>query len=600
MSGTFTTYTLNQYTVWSLLGMVSAGTIAIPDMQRPYVWSATQVRDFIDSLYRGYPTGYLIISQNPDIRLKSGEGAHGKQILIDGQQRVTSLTTALLGWTVRTASYKKTTIKIAFNPIEERFEVQTAPILKDKRWIADISFYFSTEYSQIKLFSEYMKSNPEADDEKIFEAISKLTAIKNRQLGAIILPPTLESGEVTEVFVRINSQGKRLNEADFAMSKIAANDDYDGTNLRKAIDYFCHLAVEPSFLDEIKTDDPDFMETAYAAKMAWLANDKKDIYDPDYTDMLRVAFMHKFGRAKLNELVSLLSGRDFEAKDYKEEIVEETFNKLSDGVMHFMDSYCFDQFTTAIESIGFNNSKLLNAQIPLNFAYTLYLNLYHSNEVSKQKIKHYVTRWYVLSRLTGRYSGSPESRMSSDLAIIREHGFLHLFNETEAAYLTVDFWNRQLVSQLEIASTNSPFFCIYLAAQIHFGDKSLLHNSVSVSPLISSGEVHHIFPKAYLKENGVNEQRIINQIANFTYLDPAINKAIGADAPNKYFSEHLQHSINGTQAGNINTEAGFWANLDKNCIPRSVLTMDAGDYPQFLLERRKLIAEKIKQYYYSL
>lgn len=600
MSGTFTTYTLNQYTVWSLLGMVSAGTIAIPDMQRPYVWSATQVRDFIDSLYRGYPTGYLIISQNPDIRLKSGEGAHGKQILIDGQQRVTSLTTALLGWTVRTASYKKTTIKIAFNPIEERFEVQTAPILKDKRWIADISFYFSTEYSQIKLFSEYMKSNPEADDEKIFEAISKLTAIKNRQLGAIILPPTLESGEVTEVFVRINSQGKRLNEADFAMSKIAANDDYDGTNLRKAIDYFCHLAVEPSFLDEIKTDDPDFMETAYAAKMAWLANDKKDIYDPDYTDMLRVAFMHKFGRAKLNELVSLLSGRDFEAKDYKEEIVEETFNKLSDGVMHFMDSYCFDQFTTAIESIGFNNSKLLNAQIPLNFAYTLYLNLYHSNEVSKQKIKHYVTRWYVLSRLTGRYSGSPESRMSSDLAIIREHGFLHLFNETEAAYLTVDFWNRQLVSQLEIASTNSPFFCIYLAAQIHFGDKSLLHNSVSVSPLISSGEVHHIFPKAYLKENGVNEQRIINQIANFTYLDPAINKAIGADAPNKYFSEHLQHSINGTQAGNINTEAGFWANLEKNCIPRSVLTMDAGDYPQFLLERRKLIAEKIKQYYYSL
>lgn len=600
MSGTFTTYTLNQYTVWSLLGMVSAGTIAIPDMQRPYVWSATQVRDFIDSLYRGYPTGYLIISQNPDIRLKSGEGAHGKQILIDGQQRVTSLTTALLGWTVRTASYKKTTIKIAFNPIEERFEVQTAPILKDKRWIADISFYFSTEYSQIKLFSEYMKSNPEADDEKIFEAISKLTAIKNRQLGAIILPPTLESGEVTEVFVRINSQGKRLNEADFAMSKIAANDDYDGTNLRKAIDYFCHLAVEPSFLDEIKTDDPDFMETAYAAKMAWLANDKKDIYDPDYTDMLRVAFMHKFGRAKLNELVSLLSGRDFEAKDYKEEIVEETFNKLSDGVMHFMDSYCFDQFTTAIESIGFNNSKLLNAQIPLNFAYTLYLNLYHSNEVSKQKIKHYVTRWYVLSRLTGRYSGSPESRMSSDLAIIREHGFLHLFNETETAYLTVDFWNRQLVSQLEIASTNSPFFCIYLAAQIHFGDKSLLHNSVSVSPLISSGEVHHIFPKAYLKENGVNEQRIINQIANFTYLDPAINKAIGADAPNKYFSEHLQHSINGTQAGNINTEAGFWANLEKNCIPCSVLTMDAGDYPQFLLERRKLIAEKIKQYYYSL
>lgn len=600
MSGTFTTYTLNQYTVWSLLGMVSAGTIAIPDMQRPYVWSATQVRDFVDSLYRGYPTGYLVISQNPDIRLKNGEGAHGKQILIDGQQRVTSLAAALLGWTVRTASYKKTTIKIAFNPIDERFEVQTAPILKDKRWIADISLYFSTEYSQIKLFSEYMKNNPEADDEQVFEAISKLTAIKNRQLGAIILPPTLESGEVTEVFVRINSQGKRLNEADFAMSKIAANDDYDGTNLRKAIDYFCHLAVEPSFLDEIRIDDPNFMDTAYATKMAWLANDKKDIYDPDYTDMLRVAFMFKFGRAKLNDLVSLLSGRDFTEKDYKEEIVEDTFNKLSEGVLSFMDSYCFSQFTTAIESIGFSNSKLLNAQMPLNFAYMLFLYLYHGKEISKQEIKHYVTRWYVLSRLTGRYSMSPESRMNSDLTTIKEHGFLHLFNETESAYLTPDFWNTQLVSQLEVASTTSPFFCIYLAAQIHSGDKSLLHSSVSIGPLISSGEVHHIFPKAYLKENGITEQRFINQIANFTYLDPAINKAIGADAPNKYFPEHLQHSINGTQIGNINTEAGFWQSLDKNCIPHSILDMGASSYQQFLSERRKLMAEKIKQYYYSL
>lgn len=601
MDNTFSNYSLTQYTVWSLLGMVSAKTIAIPDMQRPYVWSSSQVRDFIDSLYHGYPTGYLIISQNPDINLKNGEGAHGKQILIDGQQRITSLTTALLGWFVRTASYKKVTIKIAFNPIEERFEVQTAPIAKDKRWIADISTFFSNEMSQIKLFSDYMKNNTEADEEQVFEALSKLSSIKNRQLGAIVLSPTLESSEVTEVFVRINSQGKRLNEADFAMSKIAANEAYGGTNLRKAIDYFCHVAVEPSFFEEIKRDDSEFIETEYAKKMSWLAWDKSDIYDPDYTDMLRVAFMHKFGRAKLNDLVSLLSGRDFESKDYKEAIAEETFKNLSNGVLRFMDKYCFEQFTAAIHSAGFRSTKILNAQMPMNFAYTLFLTLYHGNEIQKQEIKHYVQRWYVFSRLTGRYSSSAESRMSSDLKTMREKGFVQMFNEAEATYLTSDFWNTQLVSQLEVASTGSPFFCIYLAAQVFFGDKSLLHSSVGVETLISSGDVHHIFPKAYLKTSGINDKRLQNQIANFTYLDTSVNVAISDAPPSEYLTANFELSRSGSaQAGTITSEAEFWNNLDCNCIPRTVLGMSAENYHEFLEQRRKLMAEKIRAYYYSL
>ena len=601
MSNTFSNYTLSQYSVWSLLGLVAAKVIAIPDMQRPYVWSSAQVRDFIDSLYHGYPTGYLIISQNPDIKLKNGEGAHGKQILIDGQQRVTSLTTALLGWSVRTASYKKTVIKIAFNPLDERFEVQTAPILKDKRWLPDISDVFINEISQIKLFSEYMKNNPEADEEQVFEALSKLSDIRNRQFGAIILSPTLESDEVTEVFVRINSQGKRLNEADFAMSKIAASEQYGGTELRKAIDYFCHAAVEPSFFEEIKRDDAEFMATEYAHRMAWLEKDTSDIYDPDYTDMLRVAFMHKFGRAKLNDLVSLLSGRDFESKDYKEVISEETFRELSDGVLRFMDGYCFEQFTGAIHSAGFRSKKLLNAQMPMNFAYTLYLTLYHGNEIPKQEIKHYVQRWYVLSRLTGRYSSSAESRMSSDLKAIHEKGFIPLFGDAEATYLTSDFWNTQLVSLLEVASTGSPFFCIYLAAQIFSGDKSLLHSSVGVETLLSCGDVHHIFPKAYLKEKGINDKRLQNQIANFTYLDTPINIAIGDAPPNEYLSENLELSIKGTgQVGNLTSEEAFWKNLDVNCIPHPTLEYSADQYQDFLEQRRILMAKKIREYYYSL
>lgn len=605
MPAAYDKYSVTQYSVSSILGYINAGDIAIPEIQRPFVWKGKHVRDLIDSLYNGYPTGYLIIWQNPDVRLKNGKDAVGKKVLIDGQQRITALMTAIAGYSILDEDYNEKRIKIAFNPLvndsEDRFAVQTPAHINSSAWISDVSEVFQDTFSTRKFINHYLHENPDADEDLVDSAVSQLLSIKSCQLGAITLVPQLDISEVTEIFVRINSQGKRLNEADFAMSKIAADDNYGGTLLRKAIDYFCHLAVDPSFYSQLEKRDPDFMNSPYASKLSWLKNDNEEIYDPDYNDMLRVSFMHIFGRGKLGDLVSLLSGRDFVDRKFKEEIAASSFEKLNTGVMNFMNQYHFEQFLVAIKSAGYISSKLLNSKMTLDFAYTLFLMLQNSREVPKIQVKKYVQKWFVLATLTSRYIGSPESQMDRDLRNIASKGFISFFNENEDSMLADTFWNVRLVQNLETSSTNSPFFNTYIAAQIFNNDNSLLSNSTRVSSLLSAGDVHHIFPKEYLKQNGFSNKTDYNQVANYTYLDTGVNIAIGRKAPNEYFrSALLQCQNKNMTVGTILDEAQLFDNLETNCIPQSIISMNASDYPTFLLERRKMMAQKIKQYYFSL
>ena len=600
-------YNVSQYSVAAILGFIEAGTIAIPEIQRPFVWKGSQVRDLIDSLYNGYPTGYLIIWQNPTVKLKNGTSAVGKQVMIDGQQRITSLMTAIAGKPILTDDYKEKVIRIAFNPQakdgEERFAVQTPAHQNSKEWVEDISLFFAPGSAALmKLIPEYLERNPEADENEVYRAFEQLQSIASCQIGVITLVPDLDINEVTEIFVRINSQGKRLNAADFAMSKIASDEKYGGNMLRKAIDYFCHLAVDPTFYNQLANGDSDFMQSSYASKMKWLAADNSDIYDPSFSDMLRVSFMSQFGRGKLGDLVSLLSGRDFEERTFKEEIAEESFSKLKDGVERFINEYDFKQFVLAIQSAGYISAKLLNSQMTLDFAYTVYLMLKNKGNIDTMTIKRYVQKWFVLSTLTSRYIGSPESQMDRDLRRINERGFEAFLEENEAALLSESFWDIGLPQSLETSSINSPFFNTFIAAQVHGGDRSLLSNSAKVSDLISvAGDVHHIFPKEYLKKNGLNDKSKYNQVANYTYLDTGVNISISDSAPNDYFSraeEQCQTKI--CKVGTILDADEYKDNLQLNCIPEDVASMTYEDYERFLSERRKMMAAKIRDYYYSL
>lgn len=598
-------FTLMQYSVSAILGLIDAGQFVIPEIQRPFVWKRSQVRDLIDSLYNGYPTGYIITWKNPDIKTKDGVVAGGKHVLIDGQQRVTALMAAISGLEVLDDDFNKDRVRIAFNPLAtdptKRFEVQDASHLKDKKWIPDISVLFKPDFKQRAFENSYAAANEGVDLDEVSEELTKLKAIANRQIGVIELDHTLDIDEVTEIFIRINSKGTPLSQSDFVMSKMAADTAHNGNVLRKVVDYFCHLAVKPDFYPQVQKDT-EFSATPYAQKIKWLAKDNEDIYDPDYGDMLRVAFMYSFSRGRLSDMVSLLSGRDFETREFKEEIVEDSYKKLDEGIQAFINEYHFAQFILAIKGAGFKSSKLLNSMMTLDFAYYLFLKLSSDSEIPKNQVKRYVQKWFVMSTLTGRYIGSPETVMSRDIRNIEEKGFLTFFNDIERSVLPDTFWEVTLPQNLETSSVNSPAFNTFLAAQINMNKNSLFMHGTMISDLLEiSGDVHHIFPKAYLKANGVTVKSRYNQVANFTYLDTQVNKAISDDAPAVYFKTVMkQFGTGNAEIGNIMDKASLDVNLAENALPPETINMTVDDYESFLAQRRHLMARMIEVYYKNL
>ncbi|MFC1786844.1 DUF262 domain-containing protein [Halobacteriota archaeon] len=593
-------YSVNQHLIETILSWVKAGEIAIPEIQRPFVWDATKVRDLMDSLYQGYPIGYLIAWRNPNVKLKDGTTSEGKKILIDGQQRVTALTAAILGDHVINKEYKRVKIKIAFNPLEEKFEVLNTAIERDSSWLSDISKITSGDVDVFNLVETYCSKNENIDRKFIFDKIEYLRKITQKQLGLIELDSDLDIETVTEIFIRINSQGVVLSQADFAMSKIAANERYGGSTLRKFIDYFCHLAVAPEFYSHITEVDKDFTITNYFQKMSWLRNEKEDLYDPDYNDLLRVAFTSEFNRGKLADLVSLLSGRNFETRTYEEEIVKESFATLEKGILNFVNETNFKRFLMIIKSAGFISPKLIRSQNALNFAYILYLKL-KSQSYNPTEIETYVRKWFVLSILTGRYSGSPESMFDFDMKNISSKDFKEHLKSVENADLSDAFWDAALVQNLNTSVSSSPNFNVYLAAQVKSNDKGFLSKDITVKDLISHrGDIHHVFPRDYLKKSGLKRWQY-NQIANYVYMQSEINVQIGNKAPKMYFDALIEQCHGGElKYGGIDTSQSFKENLTMNCIPDTIVSMDIDNYDAFLTQRRLLMAKKIRDYYCSL
>lgn len=248
-------YSVTPHPIETLLTWVKSGEIAIPEIQRPFVWEATKVRNLLDSLYQGFPVGYLIAWRNPTVKLKDGSTSAGKRILIDGQQRVTALMAALLGIEVLTEDYETVNIRIAFNPQEEKFEVANPAIQKNAAWWPNVASIFDPSTDLFQLVSDYCAANQGCQQNDLFKVVTRLKGIVHNHVGVIELAEDLDIETVTEIFIRVNSAGKALSQADFAMSKIAVNESYGGNVLRKAIDYFCHLAI-PSPAPQRQRLDP--------------------------------------------------------------------------------------------------------------------------------------------------------------------------------------------------------------------------------------------------------------------------------------------------------------------------------------------------------
>ena len=593
-------YEVKQTAVSQLLADVRSDKIAIPELQRPFVWKTSQVRDLMDSLYNGYPVGYLITWQSVGAKLKGGQVAAHQQILIDGQQRVTALRAAIAGQSVVGRRYQKKRIAISFNPSTEEFATRTPAILRSSQWIHDIAEFFSGT-SQLTFLRNYFEKNPTADERRVETAVTRLAAIEHAQVGVISLADDLDVETVAEIFVRINAKGVPLSSADFVMSKIATYGD-EGRNLRKLIDYFCHLAIAGHAFEDIRENDKEFAATDHLRKIEWLKNQPDELFQPEYTDVIRIAGLVGFSRGKAGAIVSELSGLDPETRKIDETRIPGAYARFGDALDQLVRQTHLERFVMMIKSAGFIDASMIGSKNALNFTYALYLRLRKSGDLSEGDRARIVKRWLVMSLLTGRAVGSFESTWETDLRRIAEHGAAEYLRVIEESELGEGFWNVALPEELVSPSKRNPAFQTYLAARVNTGGRGFLSKSVSVSHMIEGhGDLHHVVPKNHLIKNGFPKENDYNQVANFALTETPINIAIKDHPPKVYMGWMSEQSQTGVlRIGEIVDSGDLKANLAENAIPDFIAEVASANYREFLDARRKLMAAMIRKYYEAL
>lgn len=593
-------YEVKQTAVSQVLADVRSDKIAIPELQRPFVWKTSQVRDLMDSLYNGYPVGYLITWQSVGAKLKGGQVAAHQQILIDGQQRVTALRAAVAGQPVVGKRYQKKRIAIAFNPVTEEFATRTPAISNSRQWIDDISEFFSGT-SQLSFLRRYFEANPDVDEEKVETAINKLAGIEHAQVGVISLADDLDVETVSEIFVRINAKGVPLSSADFVMSKIATYGD-EGRNLRKLIDYFCHLSVSGHAFDDIQENDAEFAASGHLEKIQWLKNQSDELFQPEYTDVIRIAGLVGFSRGKAGAIVSELSGLDPETRKIDESRIPAAYERFSLALQKVVSKTHIERFVMMIKSAGFIDASMIGSKNALNFAYALYLRLRDEEQLTEGERARVVKRWFVMTLLTGRAVGSFESTWETDLRHIKEQGAAEHLRVIEASELGEGFWEVALVQQLISPSRRTPAFQVYLAARVSKGGRGFLSKSIKAAQMIEGhGDMHHLVPKNHLIKQGFPKQNDYNQVANFALTETPINITIKDHPPREYMrwiDEQIQ--TDQLKLGEITDPADLNANLAENAIPNFIGDVSAANYPEFLQARRKLMANMIRSYYETL
>lgn len=583
-------YHVDNVTIEEILGWIKQGKIGLPEMQRPFVWSTAKVRDLIDSLYNGYPIGYIVTWQNPAIGLKNDSSSNNKEIIIDGQQRLTALKAALSGEKVVSQQYITKRIKISFKPSTGEFNTLNSAIEKDPLWINDISDIFKSDFNSYSYVTDNAKKLGMAPED-LGATLQKLLAIRQSEIGDIKLGYNLSIGAVTDIFNRINSKGVSLSSADLAMSRLSADTIHGGNNLRKQIEYFVQLLNDPNLLENIVKFDSDFANTKEFNQIKWIASEVNPIYKPRYADILHLILATSFKRGKLSDMVSLISGRDFEARNYSEEGMKANYAKMQAGATLVFNKSNFQRYLMILRDMGMRNSGKfgLVGHGVFNFGYILFLYLHRSTNLSQEKIVSYLKRWIIMSALTGRYSGSSETITESDLKMIsRDANPITVLDDILDREMNDSFWNGTLPNMLRVQSTQASSWRIFQMSQIYGKDTAWLAKDTSTETvMLEEGNIHHIFPQAYLRKNGFSKGDI-NQIANYVWVTQPKNLEISDKAPKDYLSDE-----------NI-IEFMSETNNRENAIPEEIVEYDFHNYSDFLNQRRHLMAKKMREFYENM
>ena len=572
---------------------VRIGRIGLPDLQRPFVWADNKVRDLFDSMMKGYPIGYVMIWESPsDYETKKNvigknEKIHDepKELVIDGQQRLTALVAAMYGVVVKDKNFADKEIKISFNPLTREFAVWTPAYERDTEWISRISdvFLAKEQNTIITLRRKFIKdanegrakkSLPElSEDEEITveNNINALLNLSDFSLPTLEIQYNADEEAVADIFVRVNSGGQKLTENNFIQTLISVYENETSDKIN-----------EFSEKSRIPADN-----TSYNTLLA---------IEPSH--LIRMAVGVGFRRARLRYAYMLLRGKNLKTGKFSAEERQANLDKFKDALDKVMNLNNWHGFINIVAEAGYISNKLIASSNAVVFSYVLYLLAKYDYKLDAMSLKKCISKWFFMSTITYFYTGSTESEVENQFADLRDvhtaEEFIAYIDKVIETHFTHDYFKLTLPSELNSAAAISPAWNGYIAAQIVLNTPMLFSNTpVSKYFVIGSSgtknaiDKHHIFPKHYLEQIGYTNDRDRNQLANFTYLDYATNIEISDKAPVDYVSGYRE------KLG----EEGYKKACEQNALPENFETMQ---YSEFLEKRRQLIAQVVRKAYEEL
>ena len=579
--------------VGDLVHDVMTGRIGLPDLQRPFVWRDNKVRELFDSMIKGYPIGYVMLWESPNDyeTKKSSIGANGKtydepkELVIDGQQRLTALVAAMYGVKVKDKNFKQREIKIAYNPLTREFAVWSQAYERDTEWISRISdvFLANDQHAISSFRRQFIRDANEGRQKKalplltdqeedvIENNINELLNLSEYSLPTLEINYNADEQDVADIFVRVNSGGQSLTENNFIQTLISV---YENETSDK-IDAFSEQSRIPA------------NNTSYNPILA---------VEPSH--LIRMAVGVGFRRARLRYAYMLLRGKNLETGRFSEEERQANLGRFKDALDLVMNLNNWHAFINIIGEAGYISDKQIASSNAVVFSYVLYLIAKYDYGLDAMSLKKCISKWFFMSAITYFYTGSTESEVERQFADLRNvssaEEFIAYIDSVIATRFTDDYFEYTLPNELNTAAAISPSWNGYIASQIVL-DTSMLFSNTSISKYFVLGasgtknaiDRHHIFPKHYLTEIGFTSDRDRNQLANFTYLDYSTNIDISDRAPSEYVSEYR------AKLG----EDGYRKSCLEHALPENFENME---YTEFLSQRRILMAQIVKKAYEKL
>jgi hypothetical protein len=569
-----------QRAIGSLVSDIQQEVIALPDLQRPFVWEDVKVRDLLDSLFLGFPVGTLVFwhtSGERDARAVGAErpGLRSSVLIIDGQQRLTSLFAVMTGTEVIGKDGEPRKITIAFRPRDGKFEVVDAAIRKDPEFIPDVTALWDNNRlkSQIRRdLLDALRDKGRLVDAKYEDAVERnlerAHAISEYRFPTVDIRKTASSGaeeiteeDVADIFVRINNQGTKLGQADFVLTLLSV------------------------FHGELR----DRLEERSRVMS------KDAVVAIDTQQLLRAACGVAFGRARMSAVYRYLRGIDPKTGDADIAGRVVRLNQLDEAAAECVEPTPWRDFMLRVRHAGFVSQSLVASRNAIVNSYAFYIRGRRAN-VPKNDLDAIISRWVFGALLTARYSGSSETVFEEDLARLMRltssdsATFVRALDEALGEKLTGDYWTHTLVAALETQKGRAPSALAFRAAQIVLGARALfsdqlLQNLLTPSPSATraASEVHHLFPQAWLHTQGIRNRRDVNQVANMADTGWHENTTIGARSPADYVPRlRAKVGISDDQWGRMCAE---------HALPPGWETME---YHEFLVERRRRMADIIR------